>query len=432
MCGPVFLVCLFFLSALHSPHVTDAADVAFNAHLSSDTDVEPGAIIMYSNVSVNEGEAYADGVFTCADDGVYVFYWSLLRSPDSASERCTSSLQMGDNQMVKYGPMSDVNRFEGSGFGGTALMSTVLQCQQDSPVYTIAMNTGGVCRYSFLCTNFAGFRLSDGGAAIAFSAMLSTDTIVDPGNRIVFDDVIANFNGAYSGESGAFTCPITGLYVFSVTTQTAFRSSVEATEQWSTSRIMRDGNKELDGPQTYPAVVEYGSGSASTSLVLLCEENQQVYVESQQAFTFEDGNAYAVDLTSFTGFYLGDSVAFSAVMTQNRSNSGFIVPDRVITNSGDAYDSGTGIFTCPDNELYVFTWSGINDNGDTYMDLYFNGLSVQWLDFTPSLTSASSGSNSQSYLLRCIEGIPIRLYQGSIRTQIADYTIFTGYRLPPN
>ena len=48
---------------------------AFTAQLSSDTQVSQGSVIVFDDVSVNEGEMYFDrsGYFVCPDNGVYMF-----------------------------------------------------------------------------------------------------------------------------------------------------------------------------------------------------------------------------------------------------------------------------------------------------------------------------------------------------------------------
>ncbi|KAK3104977.1 hypothetical protein FSP39_014499, partial [Pinctada imbricata] len=52
-----------------------------------------------------------------------------------------------------------------------------------------------------------------------------------------------------------------------------------------------------------------------------------------------------------------------------------IVYDKVITNIGGAYNSNTGIFTCPSPGTYVFTWStmSISSSRACYAYIYHNG-----------------------------------------------------------
>ena len=53
-----------------------------------------------------------------------------------------------------------------------------------------------------------------------------------------------------------------------------------------------------------------------------------------------------------------------------------IVYDSVLINVGDAYDSRTGVFTCPVEGVYVFTWSTMSRGERQHCDAYIyrNGV----------------------------------------------------------
>ena len=69
------------------------------------------------------------------------------------------------------------------------------------------------------------------------------------------------------------------------------------------------------------------------------------------------------------------SVAFTASRSSSFSSSiGLIIFDNVITNLGGGYNSSTGIFACPSDGAYVFTWTHMTQNGNhCYVYLNING-----------------------------------------------------------
>ncbi|KAK3105058.1 hypothetical protein FSP39_016358 [Pinctada imbricata] len=54
----------------------------------------------------------------------------------------------------------------------------------------------------------------------------------------------------------------------------------------------------------------------------------------------------------------------------------------VITNRGGAYDSNTGIFTCPSPGAYVFTWSSMSgrDSEECAVYIVHNGVKLMESD----------------------------------------------------
>ena len=130
---------------------------------------------------------------------------------------------------------------------------------------------------------------------------------------------------------------------------------------------------------------------------------------------------YGAGLTSFTGARLcstdcDDYVAFSAVLSQNVATVGSVIFDHLLVNHGNTYNPTDGLFTCPDNELYLFTWSGtaIARDSDPFLRLVFNSTIIRQAYMQRTDSNADSrgtfGTCSQTAIIRCSTGITAYLY----------------------
>ena len=54
-------------------------------------------------------------------------------------------------------------------------------------------------------------------SAVGFTASPMVERSYDADETVLFDDVLTNIGGAYDAASSVFTCPINGLYLFSMT-----------------------------------------------------------------------------------------------------------------------------------------------------------------------------------------------------------------------
>ncbi|KAK3106267.1 hypothetical protein FSP39_016341 [Pinctada imbricata] len=75
--------------------------------------------------------------------------------------------------------------------------------------------------------------------------------------------------------------------------------------------------------------------------------------------------------------YDNKTIAFTVSSSKNlqNHNNQRIIYDKVITNTGNAYNKTTGIFTCPVPGTYVFTWSTKSNSAkqSCYAFIYHNG-----------------------------------------------------------
>lgn len=416
---------------------------AFSAELGNNTEYAFGATIVFDNVTSNENDHYNSdtGEFICPDDGLYMFIWSIAKviTVDVLEGmRCISQIRRGTTDL-KFGPKTS---YRGIGYSGIAEMTTVLQCvpQEAISIVTVAwsQNATDVSRYRAQYTTFNGYKLV---TAVAFTAELSQDEDLFPGDKLRFDNVIANFGGLYDEINNSFRCTDYGIYAFTVSTHTI---DEDGATSWSVSRLMMDHNVILDGPITYRATDFYDSGSASINAVIQCVPGASIYVEAKPAYDFPY-NSYGAKLTSFTGVRLYQtedrSVAFTAVMTSNHTtvtNRQPLIFDKVITNIGSFFDGSSGRFTCPDSDYYLFTWGtalGSGYGGVNHVDLIMDGVPLKALRQTHQPDGpdfGTSGSSSVSTIIQCVEGSRLHVASRAVHigVYLADYSFFTGYKVP--
>ena len=121
--------------------------------------------------------------------------------------------------------------------------------------------------------------------------------------------------------------------------------------------------------------------------------------------------------------------------TVSRSHQGSlmnskVVYDKVLVNVGNAYDPQTGLFTCPRDGVYVFTWSTMSHNpGENCLAyIYRNGVKSLMTHAYESSSHLETASNTEIY----------HLNQGDtvwIQTTICEFfygypnTAFSGWKL---
>ena len=105
----------------------------------------------------------------------------------------------------------------------------------------------------------------------AFSAKLSRDKPIISGQVVSFDDVISNFGGHYNNETYTFTCPVQGVYMFSM-------AITELAETHARGILYRNDDALIRSTADNGGFFD----SASATVVTECNEGDQVYVISDQ------------------------------------------------------------------------------------------------------------------------------------------------------
>ena len=100
-------------------------------------------------------------------------------------------------------------------------------------------------------------------------------------------------------------------------------------------------------------------------------------------------------------------------------------------------NSSTGAFTCPDDSLYLFMWSGTSSKGDNTLNLMIDSVrkaaTLQQEVNGSYDDSGTSGTSSQTFIHKCSPGSVITLSGWAVLIQqnlMADFCTFSGHRLP--
>ena len=108
-----------------------------------------------------------------------------------------------------------------------------------------------------------------------------------------------------------------------------------------------------------------------------------------------------------------------------------VVYDKVITNIGSGYSLQTGIFTCPRDGDYVFTWSTMSNSGgqNCYAFIYRNGVrSLETFSEENGGSIYEHASTTVVFHLSMGDKVWIQT-SGCVYFQGYPYTAFSGWKL---
>lgn len=129
---------------------------------------------------------------------------------------------------------------------------------------------------------------------IGFTAYVETKRTYNIFEPVIFETTLSNIGNAYDSHSSIFTCPVTGVYVITVSVTgrpgTVSDVNIMQDNQWLVSAYA-DSAADHISAATMTAVVE-------------CTSGQRIWVESAQlSTTYGDHVAYWRS-TAFSGFLL--------------------------------------------------------------------------------------------------------------------------------
>ncbi|RUS89383.1 hypothetical protein EGW08_002903 [Elysia chlorotica] len=138
----------------------------------------------------------------------------------------------------------------------------------------------------------SGGDKTSSGQSVTFSAKLSYNRELKPLDTIVFDTVISNIGGGYDADTGKFTAPRDGTYMFYSTILSGYNTKVE------TAIILND--KEV--ARIYSGAHDaHGSGSNTVALAL--KTGDAIWVR----LLYQGGNHVHGYYSTFTGTLLADA-----------------------------------------------------------------------------------------------------------------------------
>ena len=118
------------------------------------------------------------------------------------------------------------------------------------------------------------------------------ERIYETGDRIEFPDVITNIGGWYNNYFHEFTCPMLGVYTFSVSVMSSIGGIARV-------KIMIDGIVMVTALTDGTSTAQYGH---STNIVIVeCDQGQKVWAECNKDCVFYD-NSFRY--TTFSGMLI--------------------------------------------------------------------------------------------------------------------------------
>ena len=120
----------------------------------------------------------------------------------------------------------------------------------------------------------------------------------ETGERIEFPVVVSNIGGYYNNDLHEFTCPVTGIYMFTVSVRSGNGGTARLTIILGGTQVVSahsDGRNE--GPEGSYTFYGHGSNIA----VVECDQGQKVWVDCRQDARVFDN---ALWFTTFSGVLL--------------------------------------------------------------------------------------------------------------------------------
>ncbi|XP_062576236.1 uncharacterized protein LOC134238128 [Saccostrea cucullata] len=277
--------------------------VGFSAILTKHASVSGGSAVLYDKTITNIGSGYntTTGTFTAPVEGTYLFHFHAL-----AHENTDFWLELFHNE---HYVISSYGYTEGSyaDAGNTAVLHLKKgyirhsKNQLSRPGYIRSRTARLYGASNELYTTFCGAllsptvkKISGHGTQeeIAFSAGLTHHETSSESSKVVFDRVFLNHGLSFNANTGVFTAPVAGIYVFHYHAL-AQQDKAEWVELYHNYIYINSLYAHTSG--------EFGSGSNSAALEL--DVGDTVYLDIQHRGSYLYGSTDQIYCT-FSGYLL--------------------------------------------------------------------------------------------------------------------------------
>ena len=122
---------------------------------------------------------------------------------------------------------------------------------------------------------------------MAFTASPTSRGTYQPEQPVIFDNVISNFGSAFDPQSSVFTCPVTGVYMFSVHLMGLAGSHAQVAlfvDAGVVFQVISDNIRGAYNPASNVAFASCYQGQ-SVWIKTFLRSNQQIYEYSYTSFS---------------------------------------------------------------------------------------------------------------------------------------------------
>ena len=116
----------------------------------------------------------------------------------------------------------------------------------------------------------------------------------------------------------------------------------------------------------------------------------------------------------------------------NLPNYAVVKFDHIISNIGNAYDKGTGYFTCPEEGVYSFSWSFLTTPGKHFhTEFVVDGtvITFTFLDATDHSKERLASSNSAVAKLKSGSKVWLQAHGGFGQFAQTTWSSFSGFKI---
>jgi len=419
--------------------------VAFTKGQTSHLHLAQGETVPFNKEITNFGATFdSTNAFVCNVAGLYAFHFHALTR--SGSEIWLEIFKNGNYIASEYA--STTGDYAGAGQG------LLLHLTEGDRVYVKAHDNYDNAIYGAGDEDYSTFtgvlirpgifeNLQNNDDAFGFTVGLDHHVVLD-GDKVKYNVTITNVtssvgSGGYDANTGDFTAPRTGLYIFH------FHSLARSGQQLYLDMYHNDqyvesayGFKSDSFADAGNTVILYLHGGDKIYIKGSDNEAVQLFGDPTQIYNTFSGALLSGTYTPQGNQVPPPEVAFSVGSTinlnGNSSSDHKIKYDRIFTNLGNAYNPNTGVFTCRYSGIYVFHYHALSQlDKPVYIDLYHNYLYVDSL-YGHNPGGYAAGSNTA--VIELLSGDTVYLDESSYNSWeyggiYEVYSTFSGYFLAP-